>query len=72
LITSQKLRHYFETYKIVVVTEYPLGDILLNKEDYGSIIKCVVKLGTYSIESLARAQVPARVFIQDLRTPSIK
>jgi hypothetical protein len=55
-----------------VVTEYPLGDILLNKEDYGSIIKCVVKLGTYSIESLARAQVPARVFIQDLRTPSIK
>ena len=28
LITSRKLRHYFEYYKIAVVTEFPLGDIL--------------------------------------------
>ena len=28
LITSRKLRHYFEYDKIAVVTEFPLGDIL--------------------------------------------
>ena len=28
LITSRKLRHYFEYYKIAMVTEFPLGDIL--------------------------------------------
>ena len=28
LITSHKFRHYFEYYKIAVVTEFPLGDIL--------------------------------------------
>jgi hypothetical protein len=33
-----------------VVTEYPLGDILHNKEASGYIIKWAVELGTYSIE----------------------
>ena len=28
LITSRKLRHYFKYYKIVMVTEFPLRDIL--------------------------------------------
>ena len=50
LITSRKLQHYFEYYKIAVVTEFPLGDILRNKEANGRIIKWAVKLGTYSIE----------------------
>ena len=36
LITSRKLCHYFEYYKIAVVTEFPLGDIL---EANGRIIK---------------------------------
>ena len=49
LITSRKLRHYFEYYKIAVVTEFPLGDILRNKEANGRIIKWAVELGTYSI-----------------------
>ena len=39
LITSRKLRHYFEYYRIAVVTEFPLGDILRNKEANGRIIK---------------------------------
>ena len=32
LITSCKLRHYFESHKITVVTDFPLGDILHNKD----------------------------------------
>jgi hypothetical protein len=30
IITSRKLRHYFQEYSISVVTDYPLGDILRN------------------------------------------
>jgi hypothetical protein len=30
LITSRKLRHYFQEYSISFVTDYPLGDILRN------------------------------------------
>ena len=35
LIMSRKVQHYFEYYKIIVVTKFPLGDILRNKEANG-------------------------------------
>ena len=50
LVTSRKLRHYFEYYKIAVVTEFPIGDILHNKEANCRIIKWAIELGTYSIK----------------------
>jgi hypothetical protein len=39
LITLRKLRHYFQEYSISVVTDYPLGDILRNKDATGRISK---------------------------------
>ena len=60
LITSRKLRHYFEYYKITVVTEFPLGDILHNKEANGRIIKWAVELGTYSIDFRSRPTVKSQ------------
>ena len=54
---SRKLRHYFEYYKIAMVTEFPLGDILRNKEANGHIFKWVVELGTYSIEFRSRPTI---------------
>jgi hypothetical protein len=30
LITSRKLRHYFDEYKITVITDFPLTDIIHN------------------------------------------
>jgi hypothetical protein len=44
LITSHKLRYYFDTYPIEVVTEFPLGDILRNKDANGRIIKWALEL----------------------------
>jgi hypothetical protein len=32
LITSRKLRHYFDEYKITVITDFPLADILHNQD----------------------------------------
>ena len=32
LITSRKLRHYFDEYKISVISDFPLGDILYNRD----------------------------------------
>ena len=46
LIMSCKLYHYFEYYKITMVTEFPVGDILCNKEDNGYIIKWAIELDT--------------------------
>jgi hypothetical protein len=39
LITSRKLRHYFQEYSISVVTDYLLGDILRKQDATGRIFK---------------------------------
>ena len=60
LITSRKLRHYFEYYKIAVVTEFPLEDILSNKEANSHIIKWAIELDTYSIEFRSRPTIKSQ------------
>jgi hypothetical protein len=50
LITSQKLRQYFQEYSIVVITNYPLGDIICNQDATGRISKWVVELGALNID----------------------
>ena len=44
-----------------MVTEFPLGDILRNKEANGRIIKWAIKLGTYSIEFRSRPTIKSQV-----------
>jgi hypothetical protein len=50
LITSRKLRHYFESHKITVITDFPLGDILRNKDATGCISKWAVELRALNID----------------------
>jgi hypothetical protein len=50
LITSRKLRHYFDEYKIIVITDFPLADILHNQDAMGHISKWAVELGALSID----------------------
>jgi hypothetical protein len=50
LITSRKLRHYFESHKITVVTDFPLGDILHNRDATRHISKWAVELGALNID----------------------
>lgn len=46
LITTEKLQHYFENYKVVVVTGFPLSDILHNCDATGRIIEWAVEFGS--------------------------
>jgi hypothetical protein len=50
LITSRKLKHYFDGYRVVVKTNFPLGDIIRNKDANRRIVKWAMKLCPYSIE----------------------
>ena len=75
LLTSRKLRHYFHTYHIAVVTKNPLGDILRNKEASGRIIKWAVELGTYTIDFRPRHMIKSQALADfitewtDMQTP---
>ena len=43
-----------------MVSEFPLGDILHNKEAHGRIIKWAIELDTYSIEFRSRPTIKSQ------------
>jgi hypothetical protein len=50
LMTSRKLRHYFKSHKISVVTKFSLRDILHNRDITGRISKWAVELGALNVD----------------------
>jgi hypothetical protein len=60
LITSRKLRHYFESHKIIVVTDFPLGDILHNSDATERISKWAVELGALNIDFTSRRAIKSQ------------
>jgi hypothetical protein len=57
LITSRKLRHYFDGHKIIVVTDFPLRDILHNRDATSRISKWAVELGSFNINFTPRKAI---------------
>lgn len=72
VMTSQKLRHCFQTHKVMVVLSYPLGKVLRNKEVIGCIAKWVIELGQFNVhfvpQTTIKSQVPAD-FVTDWTAP---
>jgi hypothetical protein len=60
LITSHKLQHYFEGHKITVITDFPLGDILHNRDVTGCISKWAVELGALNIDFSPRKAIKSQ------------
>jgi ribonuclease HI len=63
VITSRKLRHYFQEYSITVVTDYPLGDILRNQDATGRISKWAVELGALNIDFKPRTAIKSQALV---------
>ena len=61
LITSRKLRHYFDEHKVTVVFDFPLGDVLRNRDAIGRISKWSVKLGAQNIKFISRKAIKSQV-----------
>ena len=60
LIASRKLRHYFQANKVSVVTTYPLGPILWNREGTGRIIKWAVELIEFDLHFISRQAIKSQ------------
>jgi hypothetical protein len=63
LITSRKLRHYFQEHLITVVTDYPLGDILRNQDATGRISKWAVELDALTIDFNPRTAIKSQALV---------
>jgi hypothetical protein len=61
LITSRKLRHYFQAHKIVVPYSFPLGEIIHNRDANGHIVKWSVELGEFEIEFCPRQAIKSQI-----------
>jgi hypothetical protein len=63
LLTARKLRHYFDDHKVIVVTEFPIGDILHNKEAIGRIAKWACELGAHDIKFRPRTAIKTQALV---------
>jgi hypothetical protein len=63
LITSRKLRHYFESHKITVIIDFPLGDILCNRDVTKRISKWAVELGAPNINFSPRKAIKSQALV---------
>jgi hypothetical protein len=63
LITSRKLRHYFQEYSISVITDYSLDDILQNQDSTGRISKWAVELGALNIDFKPRTTIKSQALV---------
>nr|AAT81661.1 putative retrotransposon protein [Oryza sativa Japonica Group]ABF97633.1 retrotransposon protein, putative, unclassified [Oryza sativa Japonica Group] len=49
LMASRKLRHYFQAHRVTVVTSYPLGQILHNREGIGRVVRWAIELSEFDL-----------------------
>jgi hypothetical protein len=61
LITSRKLRHYFQPHKIKVVSNFPLREILHSRDTMGCIVKWSVELGEFDLEFCPRQAIKSQI-----------
>jgi ribonuclease HI len=61
LMTKRKLRHYFDAHQIIVVSKYPLGEVIQNPEAEGRIAKWALELMGRNIAYAPRSTIKSQV-----------
>ncbi|XP_075500066.1 uncharacterized protein LOC142538637 [Primulina tabacum] len=73
IMTARKLRPYFLSHQIIVLTNSPLGRIMTHSEVSDRMIKWTVELGEYDIEYKPRVAIKAQVlsdFLSEMVQPN--
>jgi hypothetical protein len=59
-MATRKLLHYFTDHEVLVVTSYPLGDIVHNRDAVGRISKWALELMSYNIRYIPRTAIKSQ------------
>ncbi|XP_075481342.1 uncharacterized protein LOC142522058 [Primulina tabacum] len=73
VMIARKLRPYFLSHQVIVLTNSPLGRIMTHSEVSGRMIKWTVELGEYDIEYKPRVAIKAQAlsdFLSEMIQPS--
>ena len=57
LMATQKLLHYFTDNEVMVITSYPLGEVIHNREAVGQISKWALELMGHDIRYVPRTAI---------------
>ena len=57
LITKRKLRHYFESHPVIVVTSFPLGEVIQSQDTTGRTAKWALELIDQGITYASRTVI---------------
>jgi hypothetical protein len=66
IITSRKLCHYFNAYNISVVIDFPLANILHNRDTTERISKWVAELGALTLNFKPRTAIKSQALVNFL------
>nr|AAL91598.1 Putative gag-pol precursor [Oryza sativa Japonica Group] len=75
IMTSKKLRHYFQAHRVTAVSSFPLGKVVRNKDVVGRIVKWVVELSQFDVHFVPRIAIKSQVladFVADWTMPDNK
>jgi hypothetical protein len=61
ILTRRKLRHYFESHPVTVVSSFPLGEIIQCREVSGRIAKWAVEIMGEAISFAPRKAIKSQV-----------
>ncbi|KAL0413090.1 UNVERIFIED_CONTAM: hypothetical protein Sradi_1510700 [Sesamum radiatum] len=60
VVTARKLRPYFQSHKVIVLTNHPLKHVMTKPDASGRLVKWAVELGEYDIEYQGRTSIKAQ------------
>ena len=63
LMATQKLLHYFTYHEVTIVTSYPLGDIVHNRDAVGRISKWALELMGHDFRYTPRTAIKSQALV---------
>jgi hypothetical protein len=60
VMATKKLQHYFTEHEVSIVTSFPLGEVVRNRDAVGWISKWAVELMGYDVKFVPRAAIKSQ------------